>query len=133
MGLSSPLVLFSSVHGTVLRDGKPVQGAELVQEVAWSDDKNDIPSAHTHSDANGSFQFPAVEHRAGMLRAVPHQPVILQKITIRYEGRDYIAWRHTRNSYEPNSELDGRTLNLVCELTHAPDFEGTHYGVCKAI
>src|SRR5690242_21944323 len=43
MGLSSPLVLFSEVHGTVLSDGKPVQGAELVQEVVWSDNKNDVP------------------------------------------------------------------------------------------
>lgn len=132
MGLSSPLVLFSEVHGTVTREGKPVAGAELVQEVVWSDNKNDVPAAHTHSDAAGRFHFPAVMHRPGVLRAVPHQPVILQKIIIRYEGRDYPAWRHTKNSYEPNSELDGKPLNLECELTRAPDFEGTHYGICKA-
>jgi hypothetical protein len=59
--------------------------------------------------------------------------VVLQKITIRYEGRDYTAWRHTKNSYEPDSELDGKPLDLECELTRAPDFEGTHYGICKAV
>lgn len=132
MGLSSPLVLFSEVHGTVLSDGKPVQGAELVQEVVWSDNKNDVPPAHTQSDAQGRFHFPAVEHRPGLLRGVPHQPVVLQKITIRHAGHEYTAWRHTKNSYEPNSELDGKPLNLECELTRAPDFEGTHYGICKA-
>jgi hypothetical protein len=133
MGLSSPLVLFSEVHGTVLSDGKPVQGAELVQEVVWSDNKNDVPPAHTRSDAQGRLHFTVVVHRPGLLRAGPHQPVVLQKITIRYEGRDYTAWRHTKNSYEPDSELDGKPLDLECELTRAPDFEGTHYGICKAV
>jgi hypothetical protein len=133
MGLSSRLVLFSDVHGTVLNHGKPVQGAELLQEVVWSDDKSDVPPKQAHTDAEGRFHFPPVEHAAGMTRAVPHQPVILQKIIIRYEGVDYVAWRHTRNSYEANSELEGKPLQLECELTRQPDFEGTHYGICKAI
>lgn len=133
MGLSSRLVLFSDVHGTVLNHGKPVSGAELVQEVVWSDDKNDVPPKHTHTDADGRFHFPTVEHGAGVTRMVPHQPVILQKIIIRYEGVDYMAWRHTKNSYDANSELDGKSLELECELTRQPDFEGTHYGICKAI
>ena len=133
MGLSSRLVLFSDVRGTVLNHGKPVQGAELVQEVVWSDDKNDVPPKQTRTDAAGRFHFPLVEHAAGLTRMVPHQPVILQKIIIRYEGVDYMAWRHTKNSYEANSELDGKPLQLECELTRQPDFEGTHYGICKAI
>lgn len=133
MGLSSRLVLFSEVHGTVLDHGKPVQGAELVQEVVWSDNKSDVPPVHTHTDAGGRFHFAAVERSAGVTRMVPHQPVILQKIIIRHGGSEYMAWRHTRNSYAPNSELDGKPLNLECELTRAPDFEGTHYGICKAI
>jgi hypothetical protein len=37
MGLSSRLVLFSEVHGIVLKDGRPVQGAELARQVVWSD------------------------------------------------------------------------------------------------
>lgn len=133
MGLSDPLILFSSLHGTILQDGKPVSGAELVQQVTWSDDKDEIPTARARSDAHGRFHFPVVEHHAGWLRALPHQPVILQSVTIHFQGRDYLAWRHTRNSYAPNAELDGKPLHLVCELTRAPDFEGTHYGICKAI
>lgn len=133
MGLSSRLVLFSEVHGTVLKDGMPVQGATVIQEVVWSDNKNDVPPTTVSSAVDGRFSFPVVERNAGVMRVVPHQPVILQKILIRYEGVEYTAWRHTRNSYEDNSEMDGRPLRLECELSRAADFEGTHYGICKAL
>lgn len=132
MGLSNQLVLFSDVQGTVLNNGKPVQGAELIQETVWSDNKNDVPQKQTQTDAQGRFHFPEVERSAGAIRMVPHQPVILQKIIIHYQGVEYMAWRHTKNSYEANSELDGKPLELECELTREPDFEGTHYGICKA-
>jgi len=133
MGLSSRLVLFSEVHGTVLKDGASVGGAELIQQVVWSDDKGDVPPKQVVSDASGRFSFPAVARNAVMTRLVPHQPVILQKSIIRYHGVEYMAWRHTKNSYETNSELEGQPLQLVCELSREPDFEGTHYGICKAV
>ncbi|MGB5937837.1 MAG: carboxypeptidase-like regulatory domain-containing protein [Rhodanobacter sp.] len=132
MGASSRLVLFSEVHGTVLRNGVPIAGAQIRQEVVWSDDKDEIPARETVSDGSGRFSFAAVERRPGALRVVPHQPVILQKLIIRYDGVDYPAWRHTKNSYGENSELDGRPMQLVCELSREPDFEGTHYGICRA-
>lgn len=47
MGVFSRLVLFSEVHGTVLKEGKPVAGAELVQKVVWSDDEDKNPTQHT--------------------------------------------------------------------------------------
>ncbi len=132
MGTSSRLVLFSEVHGTVLKDGVPVEGAQVRQEVVWSDNKGEIPARETISDRNGRFSFFAVERNAGALRVVPHQPVILQKLTIRYNGVDYPAWRHTKNSYGENSELDGKCMDLLCELSREPDFEGTHHGICWA-
>lgn len=132
MGLFSRLVFFSEVQGTVLKNGKPVSGAELVQDVVWSDNKNDEPSRHLCTDAQGRFHFPTWEHRAGMARIVPHQPVILQKITIRHEGVEYTAWRHTKDSYEANSEI-GKPLNLECELTREAGFEGMHFGICLVV
>lgn len=133
MGVSSRLVLFSEVQGTVLKGGKPVQGAQLTQETVWSDNKNDVPPKSVRTDSDGRFLFPAVERDAGATRVVPHQPVILQKILISYDGQEYTAWRHTKNSYEANSEMEGRPLKLECELTRSADFEGTHYGICKAL
>ena len=133
MSLFSRLVFFSEVQGTVLKNGKPVQDAELVQEVVWSDNKNDVPSKQVRTDAQGRFHFPTLEHRAGVARMVPHQPVILQTIIIRHDGADYTAWRHAKDSYEANSELDGKPLKLECELTCEADFEGKHYGICKIV
>jgi hypothetical protein len=133
MGAFDRLVLFSEVHGTVLKEGKPVEGAELVQTVVWSDNKNEIPAQHAVTDVNGAFSFQIIEHKAGLLRMVPHQPVMLEKIMIHYQGVEYTAWRHTKDSYDLNSEMGGKSINLVCELTRQPDFEGTHYGICKAI
>ena len=133
MGAFDHLVLFSEVHGKVLKDGKPVEGAELIQTVVWSDNKDEIPPQRAITDAQGAFSFPVVERKAGLLRIVPHQPVMLQKIIIHYQGAEYTAWRHTKDRYDLHSEMDGKPINLVCELTREPDFEGTHYGICKAI
>lgn len=133
MGAFDRLVLFSEVHGTVLKDGKPVEGAELIEKVVWSDDENEIPPQHAVTDAKGAFSFPAVERKAGLLRLIPAQPTIQQTITIKYQGVEYTAWLHGKGSYNANTELDGKPINLVCELTRQPDYEGKHYGICKAV
>jgi hypothetical protein len=132
MGTFDPIVLFSEVRGTVLLDGKPVQGAQLVQRVRWSDKADKNPVRLTLTDEHGAFHFPAIERKAGLLRLIPAQPTMLQTLLIRYHDEEYIAWQHSKGSYEPNTELDGQPINLVCELTRQPDFEGKHYGICKA-
>lgn len=133
MGAFDRLVLFSEVHGTVLKDGKPVEGAELIEKVVWSDNENEIPPQHSVTDAKGAFSFPAIERKAGLLRLIPAQPTIQQTITIKYQGVEYTAWLHGKGSYNANTELDGKPINLVCELTRQPDYEGKHYGICKAV
>ncbi|MBF3411148.1 hypothetical protein ISF94_12910 [Burkholderia pseudomallei] len=133
MGVFSRLVLFSEVHGTVLKEGKPVAGAELVQKAVWSDDEDKNPTQRTMTDKNGTFGFPAIERNAGLLRLIPAQPTIQQTIVIRYHGVEYVAWLHGKGSYNANTELDGRPFRLVCELTRQPDYEGKHYGICRAV
>jgi hypothetical protein len=133
MGAFDRLVLISEVHGTVLNNGKPVEGAELIEKVVWSDDENEIPPQHAVTDTNGAFGFPAIERKAGLLRLIPAQPTIQQTITIKYQGVEYIAWLHGKTSYNANTELDGKPIHLVCELTRQPDYEGKHYGICKAV
>ena len=133
MGVFSRLVLFSEVHGTVLNEGKPAAGAELLQKVVWSDNEAKNSTRHTATDKNGAFGFPAIESNAGLLRLIPAQPTIQQTIMIRYQGVEYVAWLHGKGSYNANTELDGRPFNLLCELTRRPDYEGKHYGICKAV
>lgn len=132
MGVFDRLVLFSEVHGTVLKDGKPVAGAEVIQKVVWSDNENDIPRQRAITDETGTFSFPAIERRAGLLRLLPAQPTMQQELLIRYQGAEYIAWQHGKGSYNANTELDGRPIRLVCELTRPPNYERKHYGICRA-
>ena len=133
MGAFDRLVLFSEVHGTVLKDGKPVEGAELIEKVVWSDNENEIPPQRVVTDAKGAFSFPTIERKAGLLRLIPAQPTIQQTITIKYQGVEYTAWLHGKTSYNANTELDGKPIRLECELTRQPDYEGKHYGICKAV
>lgn len=133
MGVFSRLVLFSEVHGTVLKEGQPVAGAELLQKVVWSDEEEKNRTQHMVTDSNGVFGFPAIESNAGLLRLIPAQPTIQQTIVIRYQGVEYVAWLHGKGSYHTNTELDGRPIKLICELTRQPDYEGKHYGICRAV
>ncbi|WP_206950664.1 carboxypeptidase-like regulatory domain-containing protein [Trinickia acidisoli] len=129
MGAFDRLVLFPEVSGVVLKDGKPVVGAELVQKAVWSlrEDKN--PVQRTITGADGAFRFPAIQRAAWLRRLIASQPMVHQTITIRDEGVEYLAWMHGKDSYDPNTELDGKRLNLMCELTRSPEMEGTHYGI----
>ncbi|WP_245965099.1 DUF4198 domain-containing protein [Trinickia dinghuensis] len=132
MGAFDRLVLFSEVRGTVLKHGAPVAGAELIQKVVWSDNENEIAPQRAVTDEKGAFRFQPITRAAWFLRLIPAQPIMLQKIVIRYEGVEYTAWRHSKNSYDADTELDGRPIRLVCELTSQPDYDGKHYGICRA-
>ncbi len=131
MGVFDRWVMFSEVNGTVLLDGKPVEGAELFQKAERSADerKNRTQTAITNKD--GVFRLPAIDRRMGLRAWIPMQPAVHQTIVIRYRGVEYEGWMHVKLSYEANTELDGRPLNLVCELTGEPEREGTHYGICR--
>lgn len=131
MGLFDSLVLFSEVQGTVLKDGRPVAGAELVQNVEWSGHGPDLPARRVVTDERGAFRFAPIESRAGWRRLLPAQPMVLQTIVIRAGGFEYLAWRHGKDSYDTESEIEGRPLRLVCELTREPGHEGKHFGICR--
>ncbi|NJN48187.1 MAG: hypothetical protein HC808_18805 [Candidatus Competibacteraceae bacterium] len=130
MGLFSELVLFSDVEGVVLKDGVPVEGAEIMQEITYQE-PGKIPSKTVETTPNGRFTLARVTRGSGLSRIIPGQPSILQRLVIRYDGKEYEGWRHNKNSYELNSELAGQPLRLICELANTPEFEGKHYGICR--
>lgn len=134
MGAPKNWVLFSEVHGTVLMQGKPVEGAEVIETARMSGDdaKNRVQRAVTGAD--GTFHFPAIVKQLGLLwRLLPGQPVVNQSIVIRFDGVEYEGWKHGKLTFAANTELDGQPLDFVCELTDKPDVVGTHYGICKPV
>lgn len=132
MAVRRQWVLFSEVRGQVLWGGKAVEGAKVIERarVSENDAGNRVQEAMT--DTDGKFHFPAIVKRVGLLyRVLPGQPVVSQTIVITYEGIDYEGWLHSKFTFEADTELDGRPLDFVCELTDEPVAVGTHYGICK--
>ena len=130
MGFFSKLVLFSRVEGRVTLNGEPVSGVEVVQQASYLE-PGDLPTTAVRTDASGRFSFDEISRRAGLGGLLPGEMRVSQKLLLRYDGQEFEGWRHSKTSGEPNGELDGKPLKLVCELTTAPDFEGTHYGICR--
>jgi hypothetical protein len=133
VGVFNKLVLFSAVDGVVLEHGQAVAGAIVAQKIVWSDDAAENTATQVITDAHGRFHFEPITRAAGMARLIPHSPMILQSIRVNHGGQEYIAWKHGKQTYEENSELHGRPLRLVCELTAPAQQEDDHYGVCRVV
>lgn len=131
MAFSKTLYLFSEVNGIVLLDGKPVQGVEVDQEYSWHwGDKKDRKV--TTTDAQGRFHFPLITGKSFTAGLLPHEPVIDQRMRLYYQGKEYQGWFHSKHNYDDLGELNGRPLNLVCDLNDepAPHPEIGSSGIC---
>ncbi|WP_369941003.1 DUF6795 domain-containing protein [Xanthomonas medicagonis] len=131
MAISKTLYLFSEVEGTVLLDGKPVQGVEIEQAYHWHwKDRQGTKNAKT--DMLGRFHLPAVTDTSLTASLMPHEPVIGQRITLRYQGREHKGWVFTKHNYEASGEVKGRPLKFICELNSEPVAhpETETFGIC---
>lgn len=130
MSIFSKNVMFSEVIGTVTLNGAPVKGAEIERSYQWAwDDKKETDKTVTNE--KGSFSFPQKDKSGGVSGFIPHEPVISQKIIIRYQGQEYTAWQHTKHNYDKNGELKGRKLLLLCELSSEYKNDGVYFGICE--
>jgi hypothetical protein len=77
-----------------------------------------IVTDRTTTDPAGRFSFPEIAVRTFLATVLPHEPMVEQTVTIRYRGREYLAWEHVRRSYEPTDELGGMALDFTCDLGH---------------
>ena len=115
--------VFSDVTGVVTLNGEPVEGAEVVRSADHTNDKVYMDSAIT--DKNGKFSFNNISTFS--LRPIMLPTVIFQKIVIKHNGMEYLAWETTKRNNHNNGELnDAGTkepikLNLSCELTDDED------------
>jgi len=120
------IYIFSEVDGTVLMDGKPVSGAEVTQT---ADYKNKIHTYTTITDDQGRFHFDDMYEYSMRLS----ETAILQKITIEFDGKEYLAWKLMKKNEHQYGELndasipdsDIQKINLTCELTGNQDNKQT--------
>lgn len=133
------LILASPVKGQVMINGEPAALAEINQEIVFSW-RDKIFKAETKSDMAGNFSLSAITHREVLAHLLPHQPNIKQTIFITYNGVEYPAWFFDKSDYLLLSEIDGKPINLVCELTNKKDYliQGQEeslgnvpYGICR--
>lgn len=120
-GEESDIVLMSPFEGTLTLNGKPLPNHELRLWIGWEDKKGKYFTYVTNAD--GKFSIP--EHKVRDKLSPYAQLVIRQKITTNYDGESYNIWCRSRLEPELYSELGGRPVNLVCELTAK---EKIHHG-----
>ncbi|WP_313345389.1 DUF6795 domain-containing protein [Stenotrophomonas sp.] len=134
MAFSKTLYLFSEVQGTVLLNGQPVQGVEVEQDYHWR--WGDLKRTHTvTTDAQGRFHFPEATGRSWTAGLIPHEPVIVQRITLRYQGKEHKGWFLAKHNYDRLGEVEGRPLRFVCHLEReaGPHPETETFGSCELV
>lgn len=130
MSLFESKCVFSKVEGVVLEDGNPVQGAKVERYYKWGGGSNRPIRNMVKTDKQGKFNFPATYEYSIIASIFPIQPSINQKIIIQYQSKSYEAYLFWKNNYQENGELDGKPLQLVCDLKNEASREGGFYGVC---
>ena len=125
--IGKKLYPFSQVEGVVLKDGRPVAGAEV--ERRYVEDSRPV-TATTRTDGEGRFSFPKVMQRS-LLAWLPGEVVIEQTIVIRHEGIEYMAWSLFKRNYLDNSELDGKPIRLICKLEQESQRGGEVFGIAE--
>ncbi|MBI3561655.1 MAG: carboxypeptidase regulatory-like domain-containing protein [Gammaproteobacteria bacterium] len=127
--------LFSDVHGVVTLQGKPVAGAEIIRSGALNEENGKAFSDIAFTDEQGHFHFNA-KFVHSLVAVIPMEPLVPQKILIRYQGREYLAWSMNKRRYVENAELD-KPIRLACEITNPDEVKwfGSTYvkGICKIL
>ena len=117
------IYVFSEVKGVVTMNGEPVRGAQVIRVGDHEHDK--VYSDTAVTDAQGRFSFGPVSTFS--LRPLMLGTIIRQKITIKYQGMEYLAWETTKTSNHRYGELNDEEvenpikLDLLCELTEPQD------------
>ena len=109
-------VLFSKVHGIVLNHGKPVSNVTVDRTCNFGATDEDINDSSI-TDKNGEFKFPLITRFSFLTTVLPIQPDVPQRIEIKHEGKEYLAWMFLKENYAENGELKGKPIDLICELT----------------
>ncbi len=131
------IYLFSEVNAIVTNKGQPVAGAEVTRTVQFHQKK--YPNATTTTDAQGRFHFDALVDSSLFDKYSLSHISVLQRLHIRYQGKEYLAWDFVKNNLRSEgefSEYRGKISKegvfsqgelvvfkipvLTCELTSAP-------------
>ena len=109
--------LFSDVSGYLTYENKPASNA-TVRRIVEMDGESYEDTTETNSD--GFFSFDALTKKERNI--LPKEFVSHQKLIAEYDSKNILIWETVKRSEEENSELEGKPLNLKCELTDDTKF-----------
>lgn len=107
------VVLFSALEGRLTYKGESASNAKITLWYKWKDKKGE--SVVYTADENGYFSIPTIkdQYKPRMLA----QLVITQRLTVSYNDEEIVIWVHGKMSSEEFTELNGKAVDLLCELT----------------
>ena len=119
------LILSSAVEGQILDHGKPVAGLKVQRIISWNMEAEPRTEI-TSTDTEGRYQFPEVRGAAefGFLAKLFHVPNISLRIYIPIDGKDYMAYATSKNSYQDNVETGLPYIRMKCDLKNKELFNG---------
>jgi hypothetical protein len=124
--------VFSAVEGRVVNDGVPVANATIKRTYEWDDE--DVTD-EIKTDENGYFSF-SEKYESSFWTLFPHNPSVGQLINIHVGDEKYQAWGFIKGNYDVNGELDGKPMNLFCDLlspkeTYKVNILKDYIGICQ--
>ncbi len=125
------VVLFSPMEGVITYKGKPAANAKITRLVIWKGDEGETDTFYT-SD-NGEFMLP--EKKAKVRIPAFAEFRIAQEIYVFYKDEKIPIWAKSKIDINKYGELDGKPVNLRCELTDElvvlENFNGLFGTSCK--
>lgn len=119
------LILSSAVEGQIFDHGKPVSGLKVQRIISWNMEAEPRTEI-TSTDREGRFDFPEMRGSAefGFLAKLFHVPNISLRIFIPIDGKDYMAYATSKNSYQENVETGLPYIRMKCDLKDKELFNG---------
>ncbi|ARE42274.1 hypothetical protein RGUI_4248 (plasmid) [Rhodovulum sp. P5] len=117
--MGKTLIYASAMSGQLVDgSGRPAAGVTITR--TWQTSSK-TGSDSTTTDDDGRFAFGSVEQRSLFGGLNPGTPLIDQQFTHDMTGTPKMFLRMSKRSFGPNSELDGRPINLVCRADTDPE------------
>lgn len=119
------LNLSSAVEGQVLNQGKPMASVKVKRVLQWNMEA-EPRTEFTSTNKDGKFQFSEVRGAAefGFLAKLFHVPNVSLRIYISIDGKDYMAYATSKNSYQENVETGLPYIRMKCDLKDKELFNG---------
>ncbi len=106
------VTLFSEFRGQITLEGEPLQGVKLTRtypEVGSTSETSET----IYTDSDGNYHFKEVTGKLGIMRFLPHEAVIHQKIEAEYNNETYLIWYTCKRNYEDLGELKYLKFNPI--------------------